>query len=265
MGGTFSAISNDVNALQSNPAGLQGIGKGMLSTGMVLYIADIKFGHLQYGFSKGKNTFAVGINYVNYGSIGRRGENNEDLGTFTPMDFAFQTAYSRPISEELSVGIEVKAIYERIDSFTSYGAAADLGMQYLMRERHLTLGLVVKNAGTAFKAHDEVKGSLPLCVTGGFCFHPLPVVNFNLDVTKIFSDSRTLAKFGAEWWAVPLFALRAGYTNAGSDLKIGYGSDMLAGFSAGFGISWKRLTFDYAVQPMVDFGFAHSIALTHVF
>jgi hypothetical protein len=265
MGGTFSAVSNDVNALQSNPAGLHGIGKGMLSTGIVLYVADIKFGHIQYGFSSGKNSFGVGINYINYGSIERRGENNEQLGTFSPMDFVFQTGYSRPISEELSAGLEIKGIYEKIDSFASYGMAADIGMQYLMKERHLTLGLVLKNGGTVFKPHDEIKGSLPLSLTGGFSFHPLPIVNFNLDITRIFADSRTVAKFGAEWWAVSLLILRAGYSNGGSDLKTGYGSDMLAGFSAGFGISWQRMKLDYAVQPMADFGVVHSVSLSHVF
>jgi hypothetical protein len=265
MGGSFTAISHDVTALQSNPAGLQGIGKGMLSTGIVLYIADIKFGHVQYGFSRGKNSFGVGINYVSYGSMERRGENNEDLGTFSPMDFVFLAGYSRPFSENLSAGLEMKLVYEKIDSFASYGAAADIGMQYLMKERYLTIGLVLKNAGTVFKPHDEIKGALPLAFTGGFSFHPLPILSFNLDVTQIFSDSRTVAKFGVEWWTVSLLALRAGYSNAGSELKTGYGSDMLAGLSAGFGVSWKRMKLDYAVQPMVDFGFAHSISLSHIF
>jgi hypothetical protein len=265
MGGSFAAISHDVTALQSNPAGLVGIEKGMLSTGIVLYVADIKFGHIQYGFSRQKNTFAVGVNYINYGSIERRGENNEDLGTFSPMDFVFMAGYARPFSENFAAGLEVKLVYEKIDSFASYGMAADIGMQYLMEERNLTLGLILKNAGTAFKPHDEVKGSLPLAVTGGCSFHPLPVLNFNLDVTRIFSSARTEAQFGIEWWTVSLLALRAGYSTAGSDLKTGYGSDMLAGLAGGFGISWKRMKLDYAVQPMVDLGFSHSVSLSHTF
>ncbi len=265
MGGSFVAISRDITALQSNPAGLQELGKGMLSTGIVLYVADITFGHIQYGFSKGRNNFGVGINYINYGSIERRDENNEDRGTFSPMDFAFLVGYCRPISANLSAGLEMKFLYEKIDSFASYGAAADIGMQYRMEERHLTLGLALKNIGTAFKAHDEVKGSLPLAFTGGCSFHPLPILSFNLDATRVFSDSRTLMKGGIEWWAVSLFALRAGYSSGGSDLKTGYGSDMLAGLSAGFGVSWKSMKLDYAVQPMVDFGFAHSLSLSHAF
>lgn len=265
MGGSFVAISNDITALQSNPAGLKDMGKGMLSTGIVLYVADIRFGHIQYGFSKDKNNFGVGINYINYGSIERRDENNADLGTFSPMDFAFLAGYSRSISENLAAGVGMKFAYEKIDSFVSYGAAADIGIQYRMEERHLTLGLALKNAGTAFKAHDEVKGSLPLAVTGGCSFHPLPIISFNLDGTRIFSDSRTVVKAGVEWWAVSLLAIRAGYSNSGSDLKTGYGSDMLAGLSAGFGVSWKSMKLDYAVQPMVDFGFAHSLSLSHAF
>lgn len=265
MAGSFSAISNDINSLQWNPSGLHGIGKGMFSTGVILYVADIKFYHVQYGFSKGKNTFGFGVNYVNYGSIERRGESNEDLGSFTPMDILLLSGFSRSITEDLIAGISVKFVYEKIDSFVSYGAGSDIGIQYIMRERNLTLAVVLKNVGKELKAHDEEKGSFPLSLTGGLSFHPIPVVNINLDVTRIFSDSRSIVKFGAEWWVIPMFALRAGYSSAGSELKTDYRSDILAGTSLGFGLSWKKYCLDFAVQPMVDLGFSHSITLSHIF
>ncbi len=265
MGGSFAAVSHDINALGWNPSGLHGVGKGMLSTSMVLYIADITFGEILYGFSKNKNSFGVGFNYVNYGSMERRDENNVDRGTFTPMDILFTAGYSRSFSENLSAGFNVKLVYEKIDSFVSYGAGGDFGIQYLMKERNLTLAVVLKNAGTALKAHDEEKRQFPLSFTGGLSFHPLPIVNLNFDVTRIFSDTRTLVRVGVEWWPVPLFVLRTGYSSGGNELKTDYGSDMLAGTSAGFGVSWKSFCIDYAVQPMVDLGFSHSISLTHTF
>lgn len=265
MGGSFSAIAKDVNALQWNPSGLSGIGKGMLSTGLLLYVADIKFGMIQYGFSKGKNSFGFGVNYVNYGSIERRGEYNEDLGTFSPMDILFLSGFSRSVTEDLTAGLSVKFVYEKIDSFVSYGAGADIGIQYLMRERNLTVALVLRNFGKELKAHYEEKGSFPFSATGGLSFHPLPVFNINFDYTRIFSDSRSIAKLGMEWWAVPIFAIRAGYSSAGSELKTDYGSDIMAGTSFGVGFSWKKFCLDYAVQPMVDLGLSHSITLSHIF
>jgi len=266
MGGSFSAISKDINTLRWNPSGLNGIEKSMLSTGILLYTkAGIKFGEVQYGFCKGKNTFGFGLDYVNYGSIERRGEQNEDFGSFTPMDIVFISGYSRSITSDLTAGLSVKFIYENIDSFTSYGAGTDIGIQYLMRERHLTIGIVLRNLGKELKAHYEEKGSFPLSLTGGFSFHPIPVLNINFDYTQIFSDSRSIAKFGAEWWAVPMFAIRAGYNTAGNDLKTNYGSDFLAGTSAGVGFLWKKIYVDYAVQPMADLGLSHSITLSHIF
>ncbi len=264
MAGSFSAISNDINSLQWNPAGLNGIEKGMLSTGVVLYAAGIKFGEVQYGFGKGKNTFGFGLNYVNYGSIERRGANNEDLGSFSPMDLLFLSGFSRPITDDLTAGMSMKFIYERIDSFISYGAGSDIGIQYLMRERNLTLAFVLKNLGKELKAHYEEKGSLPLSVTGGFSFHPLPVLNINFDFTRIFYDSRSIAKFGVEWWVVPMLALRAGYSSAGADLKNDFSPAVSAGTSFGCGFAWKKLYLDYAVQPMVDLGFSQSITLSHI-
>ena len=266
MGGSFSAVSNNIDALQWNPAGLNGIENSILSTGMLLYTkAGLRFGEVNYGFNKQKNTFGFGINYVNYGSIEKRGENNEDLGTFSPIDMVLLSGLSRQITNELTAGIGAKFVYERIDSFLSYGAGVDLGIQYLMKERNLTIGIVLKNIGKELKAHYEEKGSFPISFTGGVSFHPLNVININFDYTKFLTISRSIAKFGIEWQAVPMFAVRAGYNSTGSDLKTGYTSDLFAGTSFGAGFSWKEFYLDYAVQPMVDLGLSHSITISHIF
>ena len=266
MGGSFSAVSHNIDALQWNPAGLNGIENSILSTGMLLYTkAGLRFGEINYGFNKQKNTFGFGINYVNYGSIEKRGENNEDLGTFSPIDMVFLSGFSRRITNELTTGIGAKFVYERIDSFLSYGAGVDLGIQYLMKERNLTIGIVLKNIGKELKAHYEEKGSFPMSLTGGVSFHPLNVINMNFDYTKFLTISRSIAKFGIEWQAVPMFAVRAGYNSTGSDLKTGYTSDLFAGTSFGVGFSWKKFYLDYAVQPMADLGISHSITISHIF
>ncbi len=265
MGGNFCAISNDVHALYWNPSGLNGIEKEMLSTGLVLYVADIKFGEVSYALNKGQNTFGFGLNYVNYGSIERRGENNENLGSFTPMDMLFLSAMSRSLSDDLSVGLSVKLVYEKIDSFTSYGAGTDIGIQYIMRERHLTVALLGKNIGKQFKAHYQDKASFPVSVTAGFSFHPMDILNVNFDFTKILTDSRTITGLGAEWWLIPMFALRAGYSNAATELKNDFGSDIMAGTSFGVGFLWKIFGLDYAVEPKADFGFSHSLTLSRIF
>jgi hypothetical protein len=265
MAGSFSAISSDVNSLQWNPAGLQGIEKGILSTSLLLYVADIKLGDVHYGFKKGGNTFAFALNYVNYGSMEKKDVNNQGTGTFTPMDLVFTFGLSRSITEELTAGGAMKFIYESIDSFVSMGAGADIGFQYLMRERNLTLALSLKNLGAQLKTHNKESGSFPMSITGGGSFHPVKTFSLNLDVTRIFSDSRTIVSLGGEWWAIPMFALRAGYSNAGTELKTGYGSDMLAGTSAGIGLSWKNIYVDYAIQPMGELGLSNSISLSHSF
>jgi hypothetical protein len=265
MGGSFCAISHDINTIKWNPAGLNGIQKGMFSSSILLYTkAGVKFGEVQYGFGKGRNTFGFGLNYVNYGSIERRGENNEDLGVFTPMDISFQSGFSRSLSEDLTAGIGVKLVYERIDSFVSYGAGGDIGLQYLMRERNVTIGLSLRNMGKEFKAHDEEKGTLPLSITGGFSFHPIQQVRVNFDYTKHLVDSWSTFKLGAELLPIEMFAFRIGYNSIGTDLRTDYGSDILAGFSSGFGVSWKNNYLDYAFLPMADLGFSHSLTFSHV-
>jgi len=265
MAGGFSAVSNDIDMLSWNPSGIHGIEKGMLSTSLLLYVADIKFGQLQYGFGKGKNTLGFKLGYVNYGTMEKRGINNEDLGSLTPMNILFISGLSHSISEDLSAGIGLKFVYEKIDSFISYGAGVDMGIQYFMRERNLTFGVVSKNLGKEIKAHSEEKGSFPFSITGGVSFHPIDAINLNFDLTRTFSDSKSIAKLGAEWWVIPMFALRAGYSNAGEELKTDYGSDIFCGISCGFGVSWKNMCLDYAILPKGDLGLSHSISISHIF
>jgi hypothetical protein len=72
-------------------------------------------------------------------------------------------------------------------------------------------------------------------------------------------------KFGTEYWVAPLLALRLGYNSGGSELKTDYGSDILAGASAGVGFSLKKYFLDYSIQPMVDLGFTHAVTLSYLF
>ena len=76
------------------------------------------------------------------------------------------------------------------------------------------------------------------------------------------NDSGFFTNAGAE------YARRMGQVDAA--VRLGYNSDVkgldsISGFSAGFGITYKKYTLDYAIAPYGDLGLTHRISLAYRF
>lgn len=143
----------DINFAFSNPSLLNASSHTMLGLNMANYLADIKFGTAIYGTSRGKNHFAVGVQFVDYGSFKETTESNEIIGDFTAKDMALNLIYSRTISERLSAGATLKPIYSAYEKYTSVGAAIDLGVHYRSASSLFAAGMVLRNMGVQFKGY----------------------------------------------------------------------------------------------------------------
>ena len=70
LGGKHVSVSDhDISFALLNPAMMTDKSDNMIGLNMANYLADIKFGSAIYGRSYGKNHFAVGVQYVDYGSF----------------------------------------------------------------------------------------------------------------------------------------------------------------------------------------------------
>lgn len=262
MGGAFTAISDDANALFWNPGGLTQISTPLVTSTYRNYVAGIKGGYLAYARPHSETvSLAAGISYLDYGTIQKRGVNNEDLGTFHPAALVPTLGLGLVLNEDIAVGLGLKGIYETIDTLVSYGAALDLGATYQPEVEGLKLGATVQNLGLQVKSFNEEKESLPLTVKLGASYRPVEVVTLGLDIVKPI-DNEFNFRLGSEWRPIEIFALRAGYYSMGSDLKTGEEGDVLGGFSFGLGAGWKRYVLDYAITPMVVLGIAHRVSLS---
>lgn len=92
-----------------------------------------------------KSTVAGTLRYFNLGDINFRGDNNEDLGTYRPNEFAIDLCYSRKLGDYLSAAVAGRYIYSNLTqgvqdfSTPAWSVAADIGVYY---QRPINLGSV---------------------------------------------------------------------------------------------------------------------------
>ena len=172
-----SLRDNDINFSFQNPALLSVETHNVISLNMANYLADIKFGSAAYGRNFGsKNYFAVGIQYVDYGTFQEATDLNVLTGqTFTAKDFALNLMYARPITHQITVGATLKPIYSAYETYTSYGLAMDAGVSYNDSANLFSAGFVLRNIGTQLKGYYSD--------TDGQHLEPLPF-NIELGMSK---------------------------------------------------------------------------------
>ncbi|MFA6029915.1 MAG: PorV/PorQ family protein [Elusimicrobiota bacterium] len=253
MGGAYTALAGDANALLYNPGGLAWVDGHEATFMHNQHFEGITQEYLGFASRSG---FGALLNYVDYGSLTRTTISNPDgSGDFGASDLALGGGYGRRFAEDFGVGGALKLIRGSIDGTNAQGYAADFGVLYRSAElQGLKLGAALQNLGPSvkFERNDE---NLPLNLRFGgafdFAVRERPVV-LALDMTKERSEG-LLVNIGAEMRPVELFALRLGYATR---------NEAGPGVSVGFGVGKKGFGFDYAFVPFGDLGNTHRMSLT---
>ncbi|MCX5785111.1 MAG: PorV/PorQ family protein [Elusimicrobia bacterium] len=256
MGGAYTALAADSNALLYNPAGLGRIANREATFMHNQHFESITQEYLGFADPRG---WGASLNYLNFGDVPKTTISNPGgtgLGTAGLTDLALGAGYGRPINDSLSVGAGVKLIKESIDNVSVTGFALDLGALYAPPGvPKLTLGLAIQNLGPAvkFQSADE---SLPLNVRAGAAYGFTLLDRKStaaIDIAKEKSGSALLG-LGLE-----IFADKAVPVRLGFNTRDGAGS----GLSAGLGWIHKSFNFDYAIVSYGDLGLTHRISLTY--
>ena len=83
-----------------------------------------------------KSAIAGSLKYFSLGEINFRGPSNEDLGTYSPNEFAFDLCYSRKLGDYLSAAVAGRFIYSHLTqgvtnySRAAWSVAADVAVYY---------------------------------------------------------------------------------------------------------------------------------------
>ena len=142
MGGIGVSTSPDVYSMHWNPAKYAFIQEDF-SVGLAYspwlrtLVNDMNIAYL--GMAKRvspKSTVAATMRYFTLGDINYRGQNNDDLGTYSPNEWAVDVAYSRKLGKYISGSVAGRFIYSNltqgIDTYSkpAISVAADIAVYY---------------------------------------------------------------------------------------------------------------------------------------
>ncbi len=282
LGGKSVGIpDDDLNLSFHNPSSLHEGMSNHLVMNYVNYFSDINFGYVSYArHYEGIGSFAAGLNYINYGKFTAADAVGNITGEFQAAEYSLNLIWSRSLDSLFRIGVNLKPVYSVLESYTSFGLLADIGITYTNRDQLFSAGFVLRNAGFQIKPyHEGHREPVPFEVLVGlsqklrhapFRFSLVAHNLQKLDLTykdpssspgdfdpitgeplpenkwEKFGDNlmRHLI-FGIEFIPLDNFYLRAGYNyQRRQELKISNKVAMV-GFSWGFGLRISKFHLSY--------------------
>ncbi len=257
MGGAYTALANDANGPQYNPAGIGWNQNKEAIASYIDYLQGITYGYVGYIQPVGqKDNFGVALAYLNSGIIDQTDLSGTKVGTFSSNQSLVMLTYAHNFGSRFALGANLKAFQQKIEAESANGYAVDLGTIYKVKP-NLSLGLAVQNLGPGVTF---VKEKDPLPVT--FKFGILYI--FVEDIFCMSADAKYQPKetnklsenVGLEYWVSKNFAFRAGYDTANiNDIE------NFTGVSAGMGFKVAGVNLNYAWMPYGLLGDTHRISL----
>jgi len=260
MGDAGSSASNDLSALYYNPARLVSFEDNQAMFMHSEWIQDVtsEVGGIKWNMFN--LPWAVGFNVTSVADIEVRERPGEAISSFNANYFFLSLSSGFKVIKDLDFGATVKYIYEGILNDQSVGYGLDFGLNYFTPVKGLTASTVIRNIGS-MNALNLVGTTLPLDFRLGGAY------NYNVQPSKLdFILTGEFQKYldnddihfntGAEAVYNETFAARVGY-------QTGYEA---RGFTAGIGIEWGSLRFDYAYTPFsLGLGNANQFSLQFSF
>jgi len=277
-GKTVTIHDYDVNQGIFNPATINPEMDNRLSVNYGSYFGEVTYGTAAYAYTYDRHvqTFHASVNYVNYGSFDGYDENGQQTAEFTGSDIAvsFGYAYNIPWTD-IYVGANGKLISSTLESYNSFGAAIDVGALYIDDRNDINIGLAIRNVGFQIKPYQDTNEKLPMEIVAGISqslehvpirwhltFENLQQWNIafsnpnraegsldggsNEEKVGFFNNALRHVIVGAELFPEKSFSVRLGYNfRRAEELRI-VEQRNFSGISAGFGIRFNKIRFDYS-------------------
>jgi hypothetical protein len=229
-----AALSNDVFAVFNNPAGLSQM--NWREIGIFYSPAPFGFKELANGFIAYNEPFKFGS--LSFGA--------ETYGFELYKENKILFGFSHNFLNKFFVGIVLN--YHTV-SIKKYGSKSVFyfnlgGLAYITTE--LRWGFFVYNINrTSFVDEDD---QIPETFNSGFSYNLIPELSLNFAVEKDIRYTASL-RFGIDYYIINNLSIRTGFSNEPST------------FSAGVGINYSFISFDYAVYNHPDLGLTHQAGI----
>ncbi|KGO89862.1 type IX secretion system protein PorQ [Flavobacterium suncheonense] len=277
-GKTLTIYDQDVNQGIYNPATINAEMDNHLALNYGSYFGEVSYGTGAYAYTWDRHvqTLHVGVNYVNYGSFEGYDEMGLKTSDFTGSEMALSFGYAYNIPwTPIYVGANVKLISSTLESYNSFGAAADFGALYIDEKNDINIAIAVRNVGTQLTTYAGEREKLPLEVMAGISqeLENVPLrwhltlenlQEWNIGFSNPNRSEQTIdgpAKeekvgfvnnalrhviIGAELFPKKAFNVRLSYNfRRGEELRI-VEQRNFSGISAGFGLRFNKIKFDYS-------------------
>lgn len=256
MGGAYTALADDANALYWNPAGLSTLEKREFTASHAEMFENTRLDFLAYAHPTSQGTFAAGLTYLSQGKIEGRDSIGRPTAGYDASDAAITGAYARKL-ELAKVGAAVKYVRSHIGSIEAQSVAVDVGAKRALG--NLMLGAALRNLGPGLK-YDNERNDLPLRLAVGAAYKFAGGHAVAAEAVNGPRSAGTDASFGGEYQALKSVYLRAGYTTQ-SAVTGGTGFDAARGMTFGLGLRNEKWSMDYAILPTGELGRSHRFSL----
>ena len=235
MGGAFTGLANDLNAIDYNPAGLRLLpGFEFASTYTDLYGVDgLNYTQLKLAYPlEGYGTF--GLQYSDFGPP-----------EYKERTFVFSQGFG--LAEGIMFGYNLKSMSVKIQE---YGSDTAFGLDTSVLARisdDIGLGAMAKNINepTISKGSEKIDQEF----LTGLYYRPLQGLNFALDVQKVI-DRQISLHVGTEFLITDFLALRTGLSTDPAD------------YSFGVGVNYDIFSFDYSYLSNATLSGLHEVTLS---
>jgi hypothetical protein len=259
MGSAFTGVADDPSAVFFNSAGLSGLSNSRLSLNHNSYLGGSFEETFLVGLPAGDlGGFGGAIQYVFWGGLEARDALGVSQGTFEDNDVALSIGWGREWGKSFSLGAALHGTQQKVVNSLYTALSGDVGLLWIPLP-DLRLGLVYSGFGTMVAGQ-----TLASDLKGGTSYR----IHMGGDKSLLlafsgFYEPNGVSRLegGMEGGYRNNLFLRAGYQIPLADNQVG-GFD---NFTAGAGIHFDAITFDYAYVPYGELGTSHRVSLTYDF
>lgn len=255
-GDNITIIDDDPSLGFSNPALAASVSDMTIGVNYMNYMSGVNVGSASFNkVVNDKLTWAVGAEYINYGSMKEVDENGVQTGTFSANDIAVSGTLTYLLLKNVVGGITPKFIYSALGSYNSMAIGVDLGLNWYEPDHDWSVSLVAKNLGGQLKAYDDKYEKMPIDVQAGVSKRlgssPLRLSLTLVDLTHYNYRFANHIDLGLDVLLSDNIWIGGGYNFRRVDeMKIegddGDESSHMAGLSLGFGINLDRFKLSLA-------------------
>jgi hypothetical protein len=256
MGEAYTAQADDASSLHWNPAGLSFLNQSQASFMYNPIFQDLTQQTAAMAVPLEYGAVGANVSYLSYGHINgydAAGNSDGNVSAYSGM----ATLGGSWLGDNWSLGAAVKDLQESLAGTKATGVGADVGAAVVYPKEvyggTLRAGATVRNLGTGVKFINQTD---PFPREWRLGVAAVQMMRRRLNVSLDYGQERDqngAAYVGAEYWLVPMIALRAGY--AGTQAE---GS----GLRGGIGLRFKSISFDYAFSSYGDVGVSHRYELS---